>query len=62
MLAFNCDCYVVVYIKHYIDTHKKELGILKALGYSISKLQKAFGYLELVLLLELRLVMQEHFL
>lgn len=22
------------YIKHYIDTHKKELGILKALGYS----------------------------
>lgn len=26
MLAF--------YIKHYIDTHKKELGILKALGYS----------------------------
>lgn len=22
------------YVKHYIDTHKKELGILKALGYS----------------------------
>ncbi len=25
---------LLFYIKHYIDTHKKELGILKALGYS----------------------------
>lgn len=25
---------LVFYIKHYIDTHKKELGILKAMGYS----------------------------
>lgn len=25
---------LIFYIKHYIDTHKKELGILKAMGYS----------------------------
>ena len=25
---------LIFYVKHYIDTHKKELGILKALGYS----------------------------
>lgn len=25
---------LLFYIKHYIDVHKKELGILKALGYS----------------------------
>ncbi|MDE6149453.1 MAG: ABC transporter permease, partial [Ruminococcus sp.] len=25
---------LLFYIKHYIDTHKKELGILKAMGYS----------------------------
>lgn len=30
------------YIKHYIDTHKKELGILKALGYSNLKIAKHF--------------------
>ena len=30
------------YIKHYIDTHKKELGILKALGYSNLKIAKNF--------------------
>ena len=30
------------YIKHYIDTHKKELGILKALGYSNGKIAKGF--------------------
>lgn len=30
------------YIKHYIDTHKKELGILKALGYSNFKIAKSF--------------------
>ena len=30
------------YIGHYIDTHKKELGILKALGYS--RLQMAVGF------------------
>lgn len=30
------------YIKHYIDTHRKELGILKALGYSNRKIAKGF--------------------
>ncbi len=30
------------YIKHYIDTHKKELGILKAMGYSNIKIAKHF--------------------
>ncbi|MCI8551203.1 MAG: ABC transporter permease [Lachnospiraceae bacterium] len=30
------------YIKYYIDTHKKELGILKALGYSNIKIAKNF--------------------
>lgn len=33
---------LVFYIKHYIDTHKKELGILKALGYSNLKVAKNF--------------------
>lgn len=30
------------YIKHYIDTHKKELGILKALGYADLQIAKHF--------------------
>lgn len=30
------------YIKHYIDTHKKELGILKALGYADFHIAKHF--------------------
>lgn len=33
---------LIFYIKHYIDTHKKELGILKALGYSNLKVAKGF--------------------
>ncbi len=33
---------LLFYIKHYIDTHKKELGILKALGYSNWKVAKNF--------------------
>lgn len=33
---------LMFYIKHYIDTHKKELGILKALGYSNLKIAKKF--------------------
>lgn len=31
------------YISHYIDIHKKELGILKALGYSRIKIAKGFS-------------------
>lgn len=33
---------LMFYIKHYIDTHKKELGLLKALGYSNLKIAKSF--------------------
>ncbi len=33
---------LIFYIKHYIDTHKKELGILKALGYSNLTIAKNF--------------------
>lgn len=33
---------LIFYIKHYIDTHRKELGILKALGYSKFKIAKSF--------------------
>src|SRR5215510_4586334 len=33
---------LLFYIKHYIDTHKPELGILKALGYSNFKIAKNF--------------------
>ncbi len=33
---------LLFYIKHYIDTHKTELGILKALGYSNLKVAKSF--------------------
>lgn len=33
---------LIFYIKHYIDTHKKELGILKALGYSNLRIAKNF--------------------
>lgn len=33
---------LIFYIKHYIDTHKKELGILKALGYSNMRIAKSF--------------------
>lgn len=33
---------LLFYIKHYIDTHKKELGILKALGYTNGKVAKSF--------------------
>lgn len=31
------------YIKHYIDSHGKEIGILKALGYSDFKIAKGFS-------------------
>lgn len=33
---------LLFYIKHYIDVHKEELGILKALGYSNFKIAKGF--------------------
>jgi predicted lysophospholipase L1 biosynthesis ABC-type transport system permease subunit len=33
---------LLFYVKHYIDTHKPELGILKALGYANGKIAKHF--------------------
>ena len=33
---------LLFYIKHYIDAHRSELGILKALGYSNRKIAKGF--------------------
>lgn len=33
---------LIFYVKHYIDTHKKELGILKALGYSDMSVARHF--------------------
>lgn len=33
---------LMFYIKHYIDAHKKELGICKALGYSNLRIAKSF--------------------
>ena len=33
---------LIFHIKHYIDTHRKELGILKAMGYSNLKVAKSF--------------------
>ncbi len=33
---------LMFYVKHYIDTHKQELGILKALGYSNLNVAKNF--------------------
>lgn len=33
---------LIFYIKHYIDSHRKELGILKALGYSGKRIAKSF--------------------
>lgn len=41
-LLFTALVMLLFYIKHYIDTHKKELGILKALGYSNLKIAKNF--------------------
>ncbi len=34
---------LIFYIRHYADTHKKELGILKALGYSNLRISGHFG-------------------
>lgn len=39
------------YSKHYIDTHRKELGILKALGYSNLKIARGFWSFGLSVLL-----------
>lgn len=41
-LAMTTVVMLLFYIKNYIDTHGKELGILKALGYSNIKIAKHF--------------------
>lgn len=42
---------LLFYIKHYIDSHKKELGILKALGYSNIKIAENFWVFGLSILI-----------
>lgn len=39
------------YIRHYIDTHQKQLGILKALGYSRFSVAKSFAVFGLTVLI-----------
>ncbi len=41
-LSMTSAVMLFFYIRHYIDTHRKELGILKALGYSNFKIAKGF--------------------
>lgn len=46
-LSGGCLCatsllMLIFYIKNYIDEHKKEIGILKAMGYSNLKIAKSF--------------------
>lgn len=41
-LAFTSVVTLIFYVRHYISTHKKELGILKALGYSATKISAHF--------------------
>ena len=41
-LAANSAVMLLFYVKNYIDTHGKELGILKALGYSNINIAKHF--------------------
>lgn len=41
-LVLTSGIMLIFYIKNYIDTHKKELGILKALGYSNLEIAKNF--------------------
>ena len=42
-LAITTVVMLFFYIKHYIDSHSKEIGILKALGYSNFKIAKGFS-------------------
>jgi putative ABC transport system permease protein len=42
VLGLTTVIMLLFYVKHYIDTHSPELGILKALGYSNLKIAKEF--------------------
>ncbi len=46
-LALATIVLLFFYIKHYIDSHSKEIGILKALGYSDLKISKSFSLFSL---------------
>ena len=41
-LALTSVVTLIFYVRHYVSTHKKELGILKALGYSAEKISCHF--------------------
>jgi ABC-type lipoprotein release transport system permease subunit len=41
-LALTTVVMLLFYVKNYIDTHKSEIGILKALGYSNWKISRSF--------------------
>lgn len=42
-LLLTSSVMLVFYIRHYVDIHKKELGILKAFGYSNFFISRKFG-------------------
>lgn len=42
-LALTTAVMLLFYIKHYVDSHSKEIGILKALGYSELQIAKGFS-------------------
>lgn len=50
-LLFTSLVMLIFYIRHYIDTHRKQLGILKALGYSNLKTASHFYVFGLSVLL-----------
>lgn len=50
-LAATTVVMLLFYIKHYIDSHSREIGILKALGYSDLKIAKGFSVFGLSVLL-----------
>lgn len=50
-LLITAAVMLVFYVKHYIDAHRKELGILKALGYSNFKIALGFWAFGLSVLL-----------
>jgi hypothetical protein len=50
-LALTTVVMLLFYVKHYIDTHMPELGILKALGYSNMKIAKVFWAFSLLSIL-----------
>ncbi len=50
-LAVTTAIMLFFYIKHYIDSHSREIGVLKALGYSDFKIAKDFSVFGLSVLL-----------